>query len=341
MKFRPKFMAFCLAGMPHRDVEEACQVMLNNFPEVPIVPRLSSCPPQNIFQGMPCLNRGKGGPYFELAGREGELVEFYERYLSGEDHFDTGPELEPPLYKLAEMFKEKPWPQLKLMHFFVPGPYTYGFVFKDEKDAPAFYNDTLRDVMVKQLTMRARWRERKIKELFPGVPTLFHISEAGLGVYTSAGGTGSWDAIKNAINEVLGVVEGITCIHCCDNFDWSLLMETDIDCINFDAYHYGDTMSLYPDALKRFLERGGMIAWGAVPTGVTGDIENENPGSLMKRLEEAIRLAVDKGIDRELLLESSWITPSCDTTTMSVELAERVYAYTRELSQRMREKYFG
>ncbi|MFC1978282.1 methionine synthase, partial [Chloroflexota bacterium] len=151
--------------------------------------------------------------------------------------------------------------------------------------------------------------------------------------------------VKNAINEVIEGVEGITGIHCCDNFDWSSLMKTNLDVINFDAYRYGNTMSLYTDELKRFLERGGMISWGIVPTtgATTGvaDVENENPGSLVERLEQVMQLVVDGGIDKEMLLESSWITPSCGCATLSIELNERVYDFTREVSQRMREKYFG
>ena len=140
------------------------------------------------------------------------------------------------------------------------------------------------------------------------------------------------------------MLEGITHLHCCANFDWSLLMKTNADCINFDAYQYGETMSLYPDALKEFLGRGGMISWGIVPTtGPVGmpDIENESPSTLMERLEQAIQLVVDRGIDKETLLEASWITPTCVTSILSIEAAERAFAYTKEISQRMREKYFS
>jgi len=348
MNFRPKFMACGSTQGPHRNVEEACRVIIRNFPEVPHGPGLAGGGGQTQPAGMPCLkiDKEKGELSFELSGRESELVEFYDRYLSDDlDYFAISPEPDATLYKLAEMFKEKPWPELKLIHVTSVGPYTWGFSLKDESGIPAFYNDTLRDVIVKQLAMTARWHQRRIKELFSGVPTLLKLAEPGLGIYSSAFGSGSWDVIKNAINEVIEGVEGITGIHCCDNFDWSLIMKTNLDFINFDAYHYGNTMSLYTDELKRFLERGGMISWGIVPTtgATTGvaDIENENPSSLVEKLEQMMQLVVDKGIDKEMLCESSWITPSCSTAILSIELAERVYEFTKEVSQRMREKYFS
>jgi len=344
MKFRPKLMAYSMAGMPRRSAEEACQAMIHNFPEVLTVPQPTLS--QRMWtERTPCLkiDREKKQLSFELDGRENELVEFYDRYLSQDlDYFAISPEVDPTLYKLAEMYKEKPWPELKLIHFSFPGLYTWGLSIKDEKGTPALYNKTLKDVMIKAMAMKAKWRERKIKELFPGAQTLVTVGDGALSVYVSAGGTGSWDEVKNDYNEMMKEVDGITVIHCCANFDWSLLMETNADVINFDAYQYGSTMSLYADTLKRFLERGGMIAWGIVPTaGSGGDITSENPDSLIDRLEEVIQSVADRGIDKETLLESSWITPTCETISLSTELADRVYGFTKEVSQRMREKYFG
>ena len=245
-------------------------------------------------------------------------------------------QLDPCLYRLAEMYGEKPWPELKYILVDFPGLFTWGLLIKDENGNPALYNDTLRDIIIKSLAMKARWREKKIKELFPNVETIVIAGDAALTVYSSAGGTGTWADVRKDYNEMLGLIEGIKCIHCCANFDWSLLMQTDTRVINFDAYQYGNTMSLYPDALKRFLERGGTIAWGIVPTFGSGDIDAETPDSLAERLENSIDAAVEKGIDKQQLLEASWNTPACETGTMSLESAEKVYAYTRETSRLMR-----
>ena len=39
--YKPMFAATTLPTMPHRDTIEACRIMLNNFPEIPAVPKLS------------------------------------------------------------------------------------------------------------------------------------------------------------------------------------------------------------------------------------------------------------------------------------------------------------
>jgi hypothetical protein len=334
-----------MSGVPgQRDVEEACRMMIRYFPECPTPPERGHGGLRGFITGMPCVwaDSKKKQILYELSGREDELAQFYDRYLAEDlDYFAIPPEWEVGLYKLAEMYKEKPWPELKLIYFGVPGIFSWGLNMVDNSGRPALYNDTMKDVMIKLMAMKAKWSQREIKKLFPGIPKLFMIANGGLTVYASAVGVGKWQDAKEIYNEVMAAVEAITAIHCCANFDWPLLMETNADIIHFDAYQYGDTMSLYPHALKRFLERGGMIAWGIVPSGRVDEITTENPSSLMERLERAIQLVVDKGIDKNLLLELSWISPNCVISTPTLELGERVFALTREVSQRMREKYFG
>lgn len=344
MTFEPKMMAYCMAGMPRRSIDEACDVMIRYFPEITTIPMPTQS--QRIWtERTPLLkiDREKKQIFFEVdAGRDGELVEFYEKHLAEDwEYFGISPDLDPTLYALAERHREKPWAGLHRIHFGFPGLYSWGLSIKDNKGKPALYNPTLRDVMIKTLSAKARWRERKIQELFPGVETMVTVGDGALSVYLSAGGTGAWEEVKQDYNAMMKPIQGISVIHCCSNFDWSLLMSTDADVINFDAYQYGETLALYADALEAFLERGGMIAWGIVPTaGAGGDVEKESPESLVDQLERLLNMMAEMGIDRQQLLAASWITPTCTTNTLTPEHSDRVYAYSQEVSQIMRERYF-
>ena len=294
---------------------------------------------------MPCtrIDEERKVTIFDLSpARQPELLEFYEHYLADDvDYFALSPEEDPGLYRLAGMYRAKPWPGLKLVHCLTIGPYTAGLSLKDENDAPAFYNEQIRDIIVKYLAMRAKWRVREVRKLFPGIQVLTLMVEPALNVYTSSIGTGTWDEIKNALDEVMNAADGVAGVHCCANFDWSLLMSSAARTINFDAYRYGETMALYTTALTEFLARGGMVAWGIVPTHDPAVLDAENAASLVDKLEQTLDWVVEKGVDRDLLLESSWVTPSCDIVSLSVERGERVYELTREVSELMRAKYFG
>lgn len=343
MTFKPQFMATHLAAVPQRDSKQVCRLILDHFPEAPCLPRLTRST-RMYLEGMPCLviDSERGKLSFDLSPeREHELLEFYEHVLADDvDYFAISEASAPGVYALVRTLRQEPPPELKVVHIQTPGPVSWAMTAVDENGAPAFYNETMRDIMVKTLAMKARWQEKMVREALPGVATLLDYGEPALVIHTSAVGSGARADLIKAMNEVLDAVEGMAGVHCCANIDWSILLESHAAWINFDAFEYADRLALYPDDLKRFLARGGMLAWGVVPV-FDEKIAAESVDSLVQRVEQGMRLMVDKGIDRELLAESSWITPACSTASMSLPMAERAFAYTRDVSRRLRERYFG
>jgi hypothetical protein len=107
------------------------------------------------------------------------------------------------------------------------------------------------------------------------------------------------------------------------------LVEAGVDIISFDAYGFGETIGYYPDRINKFLESGGVIAWGIVPT--SEKILQENPDSLAQRLEALIKNLAQKGISENLIWEKCLLTPSCGTGSMPEELSDRVFATLAEL----------
>ena len=59
----------------------------------------------------------------------------------------------------------------------------------------------------------------------------------------------------------------------------------------------------------------------------------------MKRLQEGFRLLADKGIEKDMITDSSIITPSCGCGTMSEADAERVLDLNIEVADRLRGIY--
>ncbi|MCL0051806.1 hypothetical protein M1M97_03990, partial [Thermodesulfovibrionales bacterium] len=53
---------------------------------------------------------------------------------------------------------------------------------------------------------------------------------------------------------------GISGIHCCGRADWPMVTRSGIRIISFDAYEYFDTLAIYHEDIKDFLERGGYLA---------------------------------------------------------------------------------
>ena len=115
------------------------------------------------------------------------------------------------------------------------------------------------------------------------------------------------------------------------------LIDAGVDIVNFDAFNYGDTIAMYPQAVKAHLERGGMLAWGVVPTSVA--IREQTVETLEAQLEKVMDGLAATGIPKALITEQAIITPSCGTGSMDPADAERVFQMTHDLSKRMKEKY--
>ncbi|KKL51623.1 hypothetical protein LCGC14_2293620, partial [marine sediment metagenome] len=164
--------------------------------------------------------------------------------------------------------------------------------------------------------------------------------EPYLSSYGSAFASLKKEQIVDSLNEIFQAIHkhnALAGIHCCGNTDWPMLMETQVDIISFDAYGYMEKMLIYKQEIDSFLKRGGILAWGIVPT--SHDVNEATTDSLLEKLESAIDSLVNKGIERRLINENSLITPSCGTGTMPLEEAERAMILTHDLSMKIKERY--
>jgi hypothetical protein len=128
-------------------------------------------------------------------------------------------------------------------------------------------------------------------------------------------------------------------VHLCGNPDWDFLLGLDLDILSLDVYTNGGVFASYSPAIKRFLDRGGVLSWGIVPTNFE-PFEKETIGSLEKQLEDIWSRLQDKGIDRGFLLSRSLISPAtcCLVNPDGVKTVEMAFRIVKRLSERLREK---
>ena len=134
-------------------------------------------------------------------------------------------------------------------------------------------------------------------------------------------------------------IGGLKGVHCCGNTDWSVLLDTSVDIISFDAYNYAQSLSLYPAEIKKFLDRGGTIAWGIVPNEEEA-LARESAASLQDRLEEAMAPFTRQDIRFKQLIAQGLLTPSCGLGSIATEEATaRALELLTELSIKIRKRY--
>jgi len=338
---KPNLAATVMAAVPYRNVDYAVDVILENFPEAPCLP-VTTRGIRWMLEGIPCLIFDREKRQISMAPpeeRESELLEFYEKVEQGDlDYFATTANTAPALYRMIEKLKVARPPGLEWVFYRTAGPVLLGDTLKQVNGKPAIHHETLRDILIKGINMKARWAEKKLHEEIPNVAVVADLAEPTLFTFTAAGGTGTRKDVIAAINEGFQCLNCTTWIHCCANIDWSLLIDTCVDVINFDAYQHAESVSLYAKELKLFLERGGMLGWGIVPV-IKDVLRNENVQSLVQKLEEGMGRLVKKGIDEEMLVSASWILPSCETVMLTPDESDHVFRLCKAISDTMRSKY--
>lgn len=349
-----EFKGVCTAigSLPHQDVDRACEIVLQSFPQIPAWPQL---PRRNlrenmyvqVSEGMPCLtlDEKKGMVYFQTEGEiSGELEKFYEKIIEDRiDYFRISENYAAGFYAFMEQVRNKiskgGEANILALKGQLIGPISFGLTVTDENRKSILYHEQLVDVVVKTCGMKARWQITRMKEVCPQI--IIFIDEPYLASFGSAFVSLSRDEVVDYLNQVIDSIKAegaVAGIHCCGNTDWSILMDTKVDIISFDAYSYLETISLYPEKLKEFLTQGRYLAWGIVPA--SSKAMEEEIDSLTKRFEDGLQLLNSKGVEKEKILENLLITPSCGTGTLPVEVAEKVIKLTRGVSDNIKASYF-
>jgi len=345
--FLPKCMATGIGSVPHTDVSRACEIVAKNIREAPFWPQL----PHFSFRENMYVQYSEGCPgvvikedtekiYIDTSQNFlKELEKFYQKFLENDlKAFSISEEYAQGLRKFLKLIKGSGLETIKLIKGQVTGPISFGLTVTDEKKKSIIYHEMAADAIIKLLALKAKWLEKIFHEMLPGVPTMIFFDEPYMVSFGSAFFNFSRSQVIKYLNECIDGVAGITGIHCCGNTDWSVIIDTNVDVINFDAYSYAENLALYPREIKTFLNHGGILAWGIVPT--SDAVEEETKESLVEKLEAAIELLADQGISKTTLLESAFITTSCGMGSLSVEQGEKALKLTGEVSELMKEKYF-
>jgi methionine synthase II (cobalamin-independent) len=261
-----------------------------------------------------------------------EMSLFYEKVVAEEySYFALSDEFAAGLhYFLRHGMARGRQPLLKGQ---VTGPFTFGLGLNDNNGKAVWFDPQYRDVVIKGVTAKALWLTDQLKEMADHVILFFDepiLSALGTPAYI---GIQDEDVVQG-LNEVITALHQVDVtvgVHCCGNMDWGLLTRTQLDIISFDAYFYADRLILYPEEIEAFLQRGGRLAWGMVPTNDLDTLKQETPQSLRQKLIDTIQMFVDKGINGDRVRQQMILTPSCGIGSLDEEGSQIVLQLLAEI----------
>jgi methionine synthase II (cobalamin-independent) len=276
-----------IGSFPFTNIDETIDLIFSTCKEIPFWPQLPKRSHlENMYatflEGVPCIvsDEEKNTIHMDTTRTEG-VEEFYENVAAENvNAFAISEKYAPGFYRFLERLKEVE-DDVQFIKCQVTGPFSMGLGLKDENDKPVIYNFAFYDIIKKALNMKAKWMVGTIQDRYPGTDIIIFCDEPYMVSFGSAYISIPREDVIASLNEVIDGLPARRGIHICGNTDWSVPFQSDIDIVNYDAFSYLDTIFYFNEDLKEFLDRGGWIAPGVVPS--SPDVMNETPDSVLDR----------------------------------------------------------
>jgi hypothetical protein len=216
-------------------------------------------------------------------------------------------------------------------------PISLGLKIVDENRKSIIYHDEVKEVLFDFIQKKVNQQYYELREKNPNA--FVWVDDPGLALIFSALSGYNEGQAKADLDRFLEGLEGLRGVHLCAKPDWDFLLKSKMDILSFDSFNCGVVIVNYP-SLKDFVDKGGIISWGIVPT-YTELLEQETIHSLMERLETFWDDLSRKGVNQSKLLHQSLLAPAtCNLLNPDKErTVEKAFEVLRELSRKIREKY--
>ena len=332
-----KGLATGIGSLPHQDADRALDLVFHYVPQIPFWPQL---PKRDIREGMvsqfsenlPCLKMTNEGLLFDCRDKEKALEAFYERIISQDiEYFKISRGFALGLHRFYERLGKVGLKGIEFIKCQVTGPFTFAASLKDENGKALLHDTVFMQAVLKGLMMKAIWQIKTFQKFDKKI--IMFLDEPYLSCFGSAYTPINREEVIRNLSEIAVGIKAkdvLLGIHCCGNTDWSIFTEIkEIDIINFDAFGFLDRFLLYVDNIKNFLNRGGIICWGIVPT---QEFTGQSADLLLSKIREGILNLAGKGIDKKLLSENLLLSPSCGLGALEGTRAEEIFGLLLELS---------
>jgi len=316
----PPGLSTGIGSLPHDDPDDAARFTLEAHPRLPAAPSL---PRRSATEGM--IAQAAWGITGVSVLEDGSLL-VDEAAVDPEVPLgDPGVDGEP--FVALRAFLTAIEGRVAPFKVQLTGPVTLGLALH----ACGVATDRAFGVARLAVTARIRAVLHLARQLAPGATPVMFLDEPGLTAALDPGFPLDLDDALDLVSSAMAVVEdtAIAGLHCCGRADWQAVLQAGPQILSLPV---GAGAVEHAGALAGFLERGGWIAWGAVPT--DGPLI-ESADVLWRRLWTEWEGLSAAGCDPSLLREQAIITPACGMVGLDPFQAGQVAGLAAHLAQRL------
>lgn len=327
-----------MAVMPHNNVDEALELALTL--DVPFWPQL---PNLNYYEDM-YVQAAEHFPGtvvdLEKKTLRFAMDKFISEFEETMSHFDEPSyfDISPTYSQVYHQFLARALAGKPAIRGQLEGPISFGFNVLDQDDRPILFDDSIRPFMFEFMAKRINVQLARLQQC--NANAFMFIDEPGLQfIFSAMSGYGEQKA-RGDLDTFFSMVDRPRGIHLCGNPDWDFLLGLDMDILSMDIYTNAEIFANCSGSIKKFLDRGGGIVWGIIPTGFEA-FSKESLGFLSMKLEGIWQHLCKKGIDFEFLLSRSMLSPAtcCLVNQDGGQTVTKAFAMVNHLSSSLREKY--
>jgi hypothetical protein len=312
-------IATAIGSLPHRDAAAAAALVLRCLPELPAAPQL---PMRTPLEGVVAQwARAIAGIEIQPDGTLVQVSELDARAVI-DPVFDA--ETHGGLLTFLEIAAAQPKPPRRVK-VQCAGPLTLGAALVEIGVEP----EVAFAVGARAARAWAHALEELVSARLPKAALVLCFDEPALVKWHSATAPLDRESATDILSTALAAPSCLTAVHVCGRGDLRLALDAGPRLVHFDI----DMLDL-DDAvsLSRFLEGGGWVMWGAIPTHRP---VGEQAAPLWKALLDVWCELTRRGCDPSRLRSQALVAPACGLAGHGTSQAERTMLLAREIGGRV------
>lgn len=309
-----------IGSLPHRSVGEAGRFALTEYdlPAIPTLPRRNPAEGM-IAQAVVGINGVTSGQYGSLAV-DASVVDMHAPVITDIclPHFHS-------MRRFIELARDAGYAGPLKWQFV--GPVTLGVALT----RAGLDDDIAFAVAARAVRSHVAAISVAIATEMPQSPQVIFIDEPWFGELLSPGFPVDPDTAIDLLSGAMAAVSGVATVgvHCCAEADVPSLLAAGPDILSIPVNPRVAGVAGY---LGHFLDAGGRVAWGVVPT--DGPM-SASPERHWRELLDLWSGLAERGVDYDLLRSRSLVTPHCGLGTHTPVVADRVCHAVREVGRRI------